>query len=41
MEAYSDFATVYDVFMDETPYEKWCDFLVEMLEKYKIPKGLL
>ncbi len=41
MEAYSDFAIVYDVFMDETPYEKWCDFLVELLEKYKIPKGLL
>lgn len=41
MEAYSDFAQVYDTFMDETPYEKWCDFLVETLEKYQVPKGLV
>lgn len=41
MEAYSDFAQVYDTFMDETPYEKWCDFLTEMLEEYQVPKGLV
>ncbi len=41
MEAYSDFAKVYDTFMDETPYEKWCEFLVGILEEYKVPKGLL
>ena len=23
MEAYTDFAGVYDIFMDETPYEAW------------------
>ena len=28
MEAYTDFAQVYDEFMDETPYEEWCAFLV-------------
>lgn len=41
MEAYTDFADVYDTFMDETPYEQWCEFLVQTLEKYKVPKGLV
>lgn len=34
MEAYADFALVYDTFMDDTPYEEWCDYLVELIEKY-------
>lgn len=38
MEAYTDFAEVYDIFMDETPYEKWADFLADMIEKYGISK---
>ena len=41
MEAYTDFAYVYDTFMDETPYEVWCDFLIRTLEEYHVPKGLL
>ena len=41
MEAYTDFADVYDTFMDETPYEDWCEFLVGILEEYKVPKGLV
>lgn len=36
MEAYTDFAQVYDEFMDETPYEAWCTFIIEMIEKYGI-----
>ena len=35
MEAYTDFALVYDIFMDDTPYEDWCDYLVELIEKYR------
>ncbi len=35
MEAYTDFALVYDTFMDETPYEEWCDYLVELLRRYE------
>ena len=35
MEAYTDFAQVYDTFMDDTPYEDWCEYLVELLEKYQ------
>ena len=34
MEAYSDFAKVYDIFMDETPYTEWCDLIVTLLKKY-------
>ena len=34
MEIYSGFAQVYDTFMDDTPYEEWCDYLVELLKKY-------
>ena len=35
MEAYTDFALVYDTFMDDTPYGEWCDYLVELMEKYR------
>lgn len=38
MEAYTDFAQVYDTFMDETPYEEWAQFLAELIEKYGISK---
>ena len=39
MEAYTDFAQVYDEFMDETPYEEWCAFLVGRLEKYGLKEA--
>ena len=38
MDAYTDFANVYDTFMDETPYEVWGDFIVELIEKYGLSK---
>lgn len=38
MEAYTDFANVYDIFMDDTPYKKWADFLEELIEAYGISK---
>lgn len=38
MEAYTDFAGVYDTFMDDTPYQEWADFLAELIEKYGISK---
>lgn len=38
MEAYSDFAQVYDELMDETPYEEWADFLISLIEKYGVSK---
>lgn len=38
MEAYTDFASVYDIFMDDVPYQEWADFLVELIEKYGVSK---
>ena len=38
MEAYTDFAAVYDTFMDETPYEVWGTFVAGLIEKYGISK---
>ena len=38
MEAYTDFAGVYDIFMDDTPYQEWADFLAQLIEKYGISK---
>lgn len=36
MEAYTDFAQVYDELMDDTPYGEWCGFLVELFRKYGV-----
>ncbi|MBR1670150.1 MAG: methyltransferase domain-containing protein [Butyrivibrio sp.] len=36
MEAYTDFAAVYDTFMDETPYDVWGNFVAGLIEKYGI-----
>lgn len=36
MEAYSDFAEVYDELMDDTPYEEWCEFLMEIFRQYGV-----
>ena len=40
MEAYTDFAGVYDIFMEDTPYEEWADFLEDLIKKYGISKPL-
>ena len=41
MEAYTGFAAVYDMFMDNIPYEEWCDYLTGLLEDYGVKDGLL
>lgn len=41
MEAYSGFAQVYDAFMDNVPYEKWKDYIKELLCERGISDGLL
>ena len=38
MESYTDFAEVYDEFMDATPYEAWCSRLMKIMKKYGISK---
>jgi len=39
MEAYKDFASVYDMFMDNIDYSAWSDYIVELLNKYGITDG--
>lgn len=36
METYTDFAGVYDTFMDDTPYEEWAAYLLELLGEYGV-----
>ena len=38
MDSYQDFAYVYDVFMDETPYDMWCERIQSLIEKYGVSK---
>ena len=39
MDAYTSFAQVYDLFMDNVPYEQWCEFLCRLLKKQSIADG--
>lgn len=41
MDAYTSFATVYDTFMDNVPYREWSEYLIGLLEEYKIHDGLV
>ncbi len=41
MEAYSEFAGVYDMFMDNIPYREWGEYLIDLLKEYEINDGLL
>lgn len=41
VDAYSAFAKVYDLFMDDVPYEGWSGYLIELLKKYHIQDGLI
>ncbi len=41
MEAYTAFAEVYDLFMEDIPYEAWKDYLTEILRQYGIQDGLV
>ena len=41
MEAYTSFAQVYDLFMDNVPYEDWGEYLDKLFKEYGIEDGLL
>ena len=41
MEAYSSFAQVYDLFMDNVPYEEWSEYVISLLKEEKIEDGLV
>ncbi len=39
MEAYTDFADVYDIFMDDVPYEEWAEYIDGLLKMYGVSHG--
>jgi SAM-dependent methyltransferase len=41
MGAYEGFAEVYDLFMDNIPYEDWCKYVSGLLKEYGIDDGLI
>lgn len=41
MDAYTSFAQVYDLFMDNVPYEQWGEYLESLFKEYGIEDGLL
>jgi len=38
---YTEFSTVYDLFMDNIPYEEWADAISDMLSEFGIDEGLV
>ena len=41
MEAYTSFASVYDTFMDNVPYEEWGEYIHSMLCEYGVKDGIV
>ena len=41
MNAYEVFASVYDELMDNIPYDDWCAYIIEVLQKYRVTDGLV
>lgn len=41
MEAYTSFAQVYDMFMDNVPYKAWSEYVISLLKEDKIEDGLV
>lgn len=41
MQPYTGFAFVYDMFMDNVPYDEWADYVQQLLNKFQINNGLM
>lgn len=41
MEAYTSFAKVYDMFMDNIPYKEWAEYVTGLLKEYGVEDGLV
>lgn len=39
MDAYTSFAQVYDLFMDNVPYEEWGEYIAGVLREFNITEG--
>lgn len=41
MKAYTSFARVYDMFMDNVPYEEWSVYVIGLLKEFGVTDGLV
>ncbi len=41
MDAYTGFAEVYDLFMEDVPYEEWCELITGILQEHHVMEGLV
>lgn len=41
MQAYTGFAQVYDIFMDNVPYDEWTSYLVGLLQEYGLHSSMI
>lgn len=41
MEAYTSFASVYDTFMDNVPYDEWGEYIHSLLVSYGVQDGIM
>ena len=41
MASYESFASVYDMFIDNIPYEEWCEYLHKLMKFYGVEDGLV
>ena len=41
MDSYNEFASVYDMFMDNVPYEEWSRYLIGKLKEAGIEDGII
>ncbi len=41
MKYYTGFASVYDLFMDNIPYDKWSSYVLDLLKEYNINDGII
>lgn len=41
MDSYSELASCYDIFMEDVPYDKWLDYVLDVFRRYKVPSELV
>ncbi|MCI5856192.1 MAG: methyltransferase domain-containing protein [Agathobacter sp.] len=41
MDAYTSFAEVYDLFMDNVPYEEWADYMIDIFAENEVRDGIM
>lgn len=41
MASYETFAEVYDLYMDNVPYDEWCAHILDLLKEYEITNGIV